>query len=167
MGTKLGHSALSLERNAREQFSMVARTGPCYPADLSSIPDRSRHGILSHLCVSVAAREEQRIPAARSTSNARTNRWPRTAFCSSRTTTRRKIARRISAKVKNTCALFWKKPAPRVWPEKIWASYPNMCGRICNLLVSRIQNSTVGNPRWDGHSRRYVRPSISRNLRNT
>ena len=60
------------------------------------------------------------------------------------TTTRRKIARRISAKVKNTCALFWKKPAQRVWPEKIWASYPNTCGRICALLVSQVSKFPSG-----------------------
>ena len=35
-----------------------------YPTDLSSIPDRSRPGILSRVCLSLAAREEQRIFAA-------------------------------------------------------------------------------------------------------
>src|SRR2546421_11222951 len=80
MGTKLGHSALPLERNAREQFSMVARTGAWHPTDLSSVPDRSRPGILSRLRVSMAGPKEQRIPAARSPPDAGTNRRAGAAF---------------------------------------------------------------------------------------
>ena len=34
-----------------KQFSMVARTGARHPTDLSSVPDRSRPGILSRLCL--------------------------------------------------------------------------------------------------------------------
>ena len=41
-------------------------------------------GILSHLCLSLAAPKEQRIPAARSTPDAGTNRRACAAFCSAR-----------------------------------------------------------------------------------
>src|SRR5205814_232094 len=56
---------------------MVARAGARYSTRLSSVSDRSRPGILSRLCLSLAAREEQRISAARSTPDARTNWRPR------------------------------------------------------------------------------------------
>src|SRR5712691_7883301 len=73
MGTKLGHSALSLERDAREQFRVVARACAGCPPHFSPISHRSRARILPHLCISVAAAEEQTISAARSESNAGTS----------------------------------------------------------------------------------------------
>src|SRR5215475_8611879 len=91
MGAKLGRSALSLGRNARQQFSMVARTGAGYPTDFSYIPDRSRPGILPHLRFSMAPEEEQRIPAARSTPDVGTNRRPAAAFHSPRRLYSRKL----------------------------------------------------------------------------
>src|SRR5262249_40433452 len=84
MGTKLGHSPLSLDLDARQQFSMVARTGARYPRDLPSIPDRSRPGILSRLRFSLAAAEEQRIPAARAASDAGADWRTRSALRSTR-----------------------------------------------------------------------------------
>ena len=76
-------------------------------------PDRSRPGILSRLCLSLAA--------ARGTANScrsssiRCSNEPAAAHHSSFrvTTTRLKTAKRTSAKAKNTCASSWKKPAPR------------------------------------------------------
>ncbi len=75
------------------------------------VPDRSRPGILSHLCLSRGGHAGTRN-SSRSMS---TRCWNELAVAHRIlfhvTTTHPKTAKQTNAKAKNTCASFWKKPA--------------------------------------------------------
>ena len=137
-----------------------------YPTDLSSVPDRSRPGILSRLCFSVAAREEQRIPAARSTSDARTNWRARAAF--------RSTERRHTRTPRSEQARRRRMPAHhhgRSWRRARGRGRSRRGARLraAEFAIAwhrGIQNSAMGNPRWNDHSRRQIRAAIGGDLRN-
>ena len=61
-------------------------------------------------------------------------------------TTHPNTAKRTSATAKNTCALSWTKPAPRVWRGKILVWFPITCGPVCNRLASRDSKFRNGKP---------------------
>src|ERR1700676_1372235 len=64
MGTELGHSALPMGCDAREQSWLVAPTRPRCKANFSRVPHRSRAWLLSDILLSLASKAKQRIPSA-------------------------------------------------------------------------------------------------------
>ena len=58
VGTELGNPALSLGRDAEPQPRLVAEARRRRAQSLSHLSDRSRHGVLPHLRLPVAARAE-------------------------------------------------------------------------------------------------------------
>src|SRR3954471_17382158 len=84
MGAKLGHPTLPLGCHADPRSGLVAVASARRPENLSCVPDRSRPGVLSNLCFSLAADTKQGIPAALLGRHAGTDRRQLSAILSAR-----------------------------------------------------------------------------------